>query len=214
MPLLLALVLSASLAQQPPAQTPPTQKPTKPASGQTPPTAPGAPGAPGGATPPQTGAPAAAPAKPQGPYEFATEIGFFYVVVRNDKAAQFDAAMGKLKQALMTSTASADRKRQASGWRVFKSSETATPAPTAAVPPPPAGAAAPAAAPATPPASATISYILMIDPVVKKMSYDPIEIMQELMPNDVQPVFDQLRESIVSITRISVTELMKMGGGS
>lgn len=210
MSLLLALALSASLAQQPPAQTGPAQTPPKLPAGQTAPPAtppPGAPGAPGAA---QT----VAPAKPQGPYEFVTDIGFFYVVVRNDKAAQFDAAMAKLKQALMSTTASADRKQQASGWRVFKSSEAATPAPVAAVPPPPAGTPAAAAtpAPAAPAPSATISYILMIDPVMKKASYNPIEIMQELLPNDVQSVFDQLRESIVSITRISVTELLKMGG--
>jgi hypothetical protein len=205
---LLACVLTLALAPQTPPQTPPPAgaKPpaAQPAPGQTPPGAPGGPGA-----------PAATPAKPQGPYEFATDVGFFYVVVRNDKAAQFDAAMARLKQALASSTASPERKRQAQGWRVFKSSEAATPTPAAAVPPPPAGAAAPAAT-ATPPAAPapvpTIAYILVIDPVVKKASYDPVEILKELARDDVQATYDQLRESVVSITRISVTELLKMGG--
>ena len=58
----------------------------------------------------------------------------------------------------------------------------------------------------------TIAYILVIDPVVKKASYDPVEILKELARDDVQATYDQLRESVVSITRISVTELLKMGG--
>lgn len=70
------------------------------------------------------------------------------------------------------------------------------------------------AATATEPASAgTLAYLWLIDPAVKKLNYNPIEIMRELAPNDLQGVHDQLTESVVSITRISMKELLRMGSG-
>ncbi len=185
--------MALSIAQQTPPQVPPA-KPAPPSTAQT---------------------PAAVPAAPvQGPYEFTSEIGAFLIVVKTDKAPAFDAAMAKLKQAFAVSNASSDRKRQAAGWRILKSTE-ATP-PVATVTPgapatmPAATPAVPAAAPATPPP--TITYLFLIEPVAKKTSYDPIEILRELLPNEVQAVYDQLKDSWVSATRIGLTELMKMGG--
>src|SRR6185436_20466970 len=116
--------------------------------------------------PPQTPVPpkpaVTAPApKPQGPYEFATDLGAFLVVVKADKAASFDAAMMRLKQ-VIAAGGSKDRKAQAAGWRVLKSSEDAT--------------------------DGAITYLWLIDPVSKATSYDPIAILKELAPADVQPV--------------------------
>ena len=134
-------------------------------------------------TPPKP--PVAAPAPVQGPYEFATDLGAFVVVVKSDKAASFDAAMTRLKQVFLT-TNDKDRKAQAAGWRVLKSSEEAT--------------------------DGAITYIWLIDPVAKAASYDPIAILKQISPADVQPIYDQLQASIVSITRVGLKELLKMGG--
>lgn len=134
-------------------------------------------------TPPKPPVAVAVPV--QGPYEFATDTGVFVVVVKLDKAASFDAAMSRLKQVLLTTT-DKDRKAQAAGWRVLKSSEEAT--------------------------DGAITYLWLIDPVAKAASYDPIAILKQISPADVQPVYDQLQASIVSITRVGLKELLKMGG--
>jgi hypothetical protein len=163
--LTLPLALLMLLAQTPKPQQAPPQTPPKPAV--------------------TTPAIAAAPAAPQGPYEFTTDMGAFVVVVKADKAASFDAAMGRLKAAIAAST-DKNRKSQATGWRVLKSSEEAT--------------------------DGAITYLWLIDPVSKTTTYDPIAILKELAPADVQPVYDQLQASIVSITRVGLKELLKMGG--
>jgi hypothetical protein len=138
--------------------------------------------------PPQSKTPAAVPAeKPaeQGPYELVDDLGVFVIVVKADKAPAFDAAMARLRQAF-TATTDKARKAQATGWRVLKSTEK--------------------------PADDAIMYLWVIDPVAKATSYDPIAILKELSPADVQPVFDQLQSAIVSITRVGLKELLKMGG--
>ncbi len=139
------------------------------------------------AKPVPTGTLPVAPATPppQGDYEFVSDLGAFLVVVKSDKTAAFESAMARLKQALAQSTV-ATRKQQAAGWRVLKSTET--------------------------PTEGAITYLFLIDPVVKQASYDPIVIMRESLPNDVQSVYDQLKDSWVSATRIGLKEVMKMGG--
>lgn len=135
--------------------------------------------------------PAAAPAAPvvapQGDYEFTSDLGAFLFVVKSDKAAAFESAMARIKQALAQSTV-VTRKQQAAGWRVVKSTEK--------------------------PTDGTITYLWLIDPVVKQSSYNPIDIIREGLPNDVQSAFDQLKESWVSATRIGLKEVLKMGGGA
>jgi hypothetical protein len=191
--LALVVALTSFDLQQPPAQQPPPAQQVPPVSRPATPAQ----------TPPATQTPAvpgAAPAVPvQGDYEFVSEIGAFLIVVKADKVTAFEGAMTKLKQAFSVATAPATRKQQASGWRVFKSTEK----PTGAL-------AATATAPAT---AGTVTYLFFIDPVVKKVSYDPIEIMRELLPNEMQSVYDQLKDSWVSATRIGLQDLMRLGVG-
>ena len=63
------------------------------------------------------------------------------------------------------------------------------------------------------PTDGTILYIWLIEPVAKKLSYNPIDILREGAPADVQAAYDLLKDSYVSITRIGLTEALKMGGG-
>lgn len=137
--------------------------------------------------PPQTPAtPAPAAVAAQGPWEFTSEVGAFLIVVKQDKATQFEAALQKLRAAFAQPTASSARKQQASGWRVLKSTE--------------------------PVADGALTYLFLIEPVTPKLSYDPIALMRELMPADTQAVFDQLQDAWVSATRIGLKDLMRMGG--
>jgi hypothetical protein len=133
-----------------------------------------------GQTPAQT--PPAAP-KPQGDFEFTTEIGAFVVVVKADQVAAFDAAMTKLKQTLNADKDTA-RRALASAWRVLKSSEK--------------------------PTNDTVLYIWLIEPAAKDVSYDPIALMKASAPGEVQTVADQLRGAIVSLTRVGMTEIGKI----
>jgi hypothetical protein len=116
-----------------------------------------------------------------------SDIGVFVIVVKADKAPGFDAAMARLKAALAASK-DPNRRTQAAGWRVFKSAE--------------------------PPVDGNLTYFFFIDPAVKQVSYDPITIMRETLPAEVQTVFDQLKAAWVSATRIGLTEVVRMGGGS
>jgi hypothetical protein len=190
---LVVALTTFDLPQPPTPQTPPPAQQVPP--GQRPAT----PGQAPAAT--QTPAvPGATPAVPvQGDYELVSEIGAFLIVVKADKVAAFEGAMTKLKQAFAATTTPATRKQQASGWRVLKSLEK----PTGAV----------AATPTVPASAGTVTYLFLIDPVVKKMSYDPIEIMRELLPNEMQAAYDQLKDSWVSATRIGLQDLLRMGGG-
>ena len=135
--------------------------------------------------PPKPAVTTPAPARPQEPYELNTDLGAFLIVVKSDKAGSFDGAMARLKQVIAASS-NKDRKAQAAGWRVLKSSEEAT--------------------------DGAITYLWLIEPASKTTSYNPIDIVKELAPADVQPIYDQLQASIVSITRIGLKELLKMGG--
>jgi hypothetical protein len=132
-----------------------------------------------------TAATAQSPAPEQGPYEFVDDMGAFVIVVKAEKAAAFDAAMSRLRQVFAASTDKA-RKQQAAGWRVLKSTEK--------------------------PTDGAITYFWLIDSVAKTTSYYPIDILRELSPADVQPVYEQLQSAIVSITRVGLKELLKMGG--
>jgi hypothetical protein len=126
--------------------------------------------------------PAAAP-KPQGAFEFTTDIGAFIVVVKADQAAAFDAAMTKLKQTL-NGDKDTTRRALATSWRVLKSAEK--------------------------PTDDTLLYVWLIEPAAKDVSYDPIELMKTSAPADVQALADQLRGAIVSLTRVGLTEVAKI----
>jgi len=99
------------------------------------------------ATPPAQQA-AAAPAKRL----FANDAGMVLNFIKADKTADFEAVMGKLKEALAKSD-KPERKAQAAGWKVFKASE-----------PGPGGA---------------VIYVFVMDPVAKGAEYKVGDILVE-----------------------------------
>jgi hypothetical protein len=89
--------------------------------------------------------------------------------IKADKAADFEAAMGKVKEALQKSQVP-ERKQQAAGWKVFKS-------------PDPAG-------------EGQVLYVWIVDPVVKGADYGLGKILSEAFsPADANAIFKQYADA-------------------
>jgi hypothetical protein len=88
--------------------------------------------------------------------------------VKPDKTADFEAVMGKLKEALQKSD-KPERKRQAASWKVFKAAE--------------------------PGANGSVLYVFTIDPAVKGADYTISTILAEAFPDEVQTLYKQYAES-------------------
>jgi len=114
--------------------------------------------------------PAAAAAAPTA-RTFASDGGLVLNFIKPDKTADFEAVMGKLKEALQKST-KPERKQQAASWKVFKSPEPA--------------------------AGGNVLYVFIIDPAVKGADYTVSTILAEAFPQDVQALYKQYAESYAS----------------
>jgi hypothetical protein len=102
---------------------------------------------------------------------FANDAGLVLNFIKPDKTADFEAVMGKLKEALQKST-KPERKQQAASWKVFKSPEPA--------------------------AGGNVLYVFIIDPAVKGADYTVSTILAEAFPQEVQTLYKQYAESYAS----------------
>ncbi len=114
-------------------------------------------------TPPQQQQQAAPP-----PVTFPGDVAIVLHYIKADKTADFEAAMGKVKDALQKSE-SPDRKQQAAGWKVVKSSD-------------PAG-------------EGQVLYLWIINPVVKGADYGLGKILSEAFPTDAAAIFKQYADA-------------------
>jgi hypothetical protein len=142
---------------------------TAPAQQQASPPQPAAPGQqqPPAAPKPAAPAPAAQPTAPPNPSDrvFATDSGAIFNLIKPDKAADFEAVLGRVKEALARSS-DPKRVKQAASWRVFKSPE-----------PGPGG---------------NVVYVFWLDPAVKDADYSIVKILQEGFPAEVQALYTKL----------------------
>ena len=125
-------------------------------------------------TPPAQGAPAQpAPAAQAAPTArlFASDAGMVLNFIKPDKTADFEAVMGKLKEALQKSE-KPERKQQAASWKVFKSPDPA--------------------------AGGNVLYVFVIDPSVKGADYTVSNILAEAFPQEVQTLYKQYAEAYAS----------------
>jgi hypothetical protein len=88
---------------------------------------------------------------------FPSDAGMILNFIKPDKTADFETVMQKLKEALAKSE-KPERKRQAAGWKIFKSPEPA--------------------------AGGNILYVFIIDPAVKDADYSVANIIAEVFPPD------------------------------
>jgi hypothetical protein len=99
---------------------------------------------------------------------FASDAGMVLNFIKPDKTADFEAVMGKLKEALQKSD-KPERKQQAASWKVFKSPE---------------------------PAGANVLYVFVIDPSVKDADYTVSNILAEAFPPaELNTIYKQYADS-------------------
>lgn len=113
----------------------------------------------------------AAPAQPAGRV-FGSDAGVIFNQVKADKAADFEAAMAKIKEALTKATDPV-RKQQAASWKVFKAQE--------------------------PGPNGNLFYLFVIDPAVKGADYSIGKILSEGLPAaEVQDVWKKYTDSLAA----------------
>jgi hypothetical protein len=116
-------------------------------------------------------APAAAAQAPPTARTFASDGGMVLNFIKPDKTADFEAVIGKLKEALAKST-KPERKQQAASWKVFKSPDPA--------------------------AGGNVLYVFIIDPSVKGADYTVSNILAEAFPTEVAALYKQYAEAYAS----------------
>ncbi len=117
-------------------------------------------------------------AKPSGPYVATSEGMIFVHVIKADAVADYEAAMGKVKDALAKSE-KPDRKQQAANWKWFKAAE-----------PGPNGAAI---------------YVWYINPAVMGADYNMFLILNEGFPQEAAGIYDKLKDAFVAQQKFSLT---------
>ena len=102
---------------------------------------------------------------------FGSDAGLILNFIKPDKAADFEAVVAKLKEALNRSD-KPQRKQQAAGWKVYRAVE--------------------------PGANGSILYLFKMDPVVHGADYAVATILAEAFPANVQDLYKQYSESYAS----------------
>lgn len=130
----------------------------------------------------------AQPAQPQQPAEpaigFTSDAGMIFNMIRQEATADFEMVLGRLREALHKSENPA-RKQQAASWKVYKSTD-----------PSPDG---------------TVMYIFMFDEAVKGVDYDPVKILSEAFPTEVNALYEKLKAAYVNLNKAGMTKVMDMG---
>src|SRR5687768_9852439 len=134
---------------------------------------------PANATPQQPAAPGE-PAKPV--LTINSDAAIITMLIKPDKTADFEFVLNKLKEALAKSE-KPERKQQAAGWHVFKSSQMA---------------------------QGSAVYIMRIDPVVKETEYDISRLIAEVFPVEVQEIFAKYKDAFAGRAISEMTKVMSM----
>ena len=182
--LCLSAGLSAQQAPAPPAGSTPT--PAGQTATPTPPAAPRC--APTVSAPPATPAapvtPAAAAAAAATPKLLLTgDVGIVFFTVRAEGAGDFEAFLNKVKEA-MAQGAKPEHKDMAAGWTFFKVTEGST--------------------------AAQLVYASVMMPAVLTCDYDPVKILNDLMPADAAAMYPKFKDAIVSVNRLNLASAIKM----
>src|SRR4051812_42603913 len=110
----------------------------------------------------QTSTPADEPHTLNNARVFASDAGMVLNFIKPDKAADFEAVIAKLRDALQRSD-KPERKQQAASWKVFRAKE--------------------------PGANGSVLYVFTIDPAVKGADYTVSTILAEASPTEVQSLY-------------------------
>lgn len=117
-------------------------------------------------------------AAPQDPgRKFTAPAGFLFNIIKPEKAADFEAFLTKLHEALQKSQ-DATRKQQAAGWKVYKMAE---------------------------PANGNIMYIYFIDPTVPGADYTATKIIAETLPSEAQAIYEKIKDAFAGQSLANLT---------
>ena len=132
-------------------------------------------------TPTPTPSPSPTPAVPAGPadYVFTTGAGLVFYYVKTAKAADFEAILERIKEALLKAQTPM-LKQQALNWKIYKSAE--------------------------PPTDATV-FVFAFDPAITTATYDPLLVLNQVLPAEVQPLFDRIKDAVIKIERMGLTKI-------
>jgi hypothetical protein len=112
-------------------------------------------------------------------YLFPTGAGLLIFHVAAARTADFDAVASRLTEALKTASSGA-RQAQAAGWRIYKSAEAP---------------------------GETVPYLFVIDPAVDKASYDPLLLLAETLPAELQSLFERMKAAVVRVERMALNKI-------
>jgi hypothetical protein len=131
--------------------------------------------------PPPAVEPSQAVATPAVPVDFVFPSGAGLLIfhVTPTKVADFDAVLARLTDAL-SKVESVGRQTQAANWSIYKSAEK--------------------------PAE-TVTYLFLFDPAVATANYDPLLVLAETLPAEVQPLYDRMKGAVVRIERMGLTKI-------
>lgn len=166
------LMVSSVMSTSAMAQAPAPAAPAAPATDAAQPAAPAAP---------------AAPAKPQLTFDNADAVVWFYAV-KGDSGPKFEEFFGRVKEAMAKST-NPERKTQAAGMRLMKSTSPAS--------------------------DGTINYVLIITPIAKGQEYSPGMLLFEVFPTEAKTLVDQLQSYINDKglnAAVPLANVMTLGG--
>ena len=132
-------------------------------------------------TPTPTVSPTPTPTVPAGPadYIFTSGAGLVFYYVKSSKASDFEAILDRFKEALAKAQ-SPMLKQQALNWRIYKSAE--------------------------PPTDVTV-FVFAFDPAITTANYDPLLALHQVLPAEVQPLFDRIKEAVVKVERMGLTKI-------
>lgn len=122
----------------------------------------------------------AEPAKPL--LTLNADAAIITVLIKPDKTADFELVLAKLKDALRNSP-KPQRKLQAAGWKVFKSTQEV---------------------------QGSAVYVMRIDPVVKGEEYDITRLIAEVFPVEVQELFPKYKEAFAGRAISELAPFMSM----
>ena len=112
-------------------------------------------------------------------YVFSTGAGMLFFYVKPDKSVEFEAVVTRLNEAL-DKTTDPVRKQQAAGWRILKSVELQTDSPV---------------------------YVFVFDPAVVGSDYDPVKVLSDGAPADLQALYAQLKDATIRVERMALVKL-------
>ena len=132
-------------------------------------------------TPTVSPTPTPTPTVPAGPadYIFTSGAGLVFYYVKSAKASDFEAILDRIKEAL-TKAQAPMLKQQALNWRIYKSAEPAT--------------------------DVTV-FVFAFDPAITTANYDPLLVLNQVLPAEVQPLFDRIKDAVIKIERMGLTKI-------